>query len=182
MFKYAKAPTEVFTQIHLKDIIDITIEKDPIFKIEKSLKVNATYYFRFYTVNHNLELLDALHANSYEVGYHFEEIATYAKQNYIKNRESLIGKLDEIRNIFIENFHKFKAHYAPQMNSICSHGDWINVRLDLPNHTLVTEELLNKLQLNFEAYHNTYRESRFQTRCVHICCPARAVTFTDRLL
>ena len=36
MFKYAKAPTEVFTQIHLKDIIDITIEKDPIFKIEKS--------------------------------------------------------------------------------------------------------------------------------------------------
>ena len=29
MFKYAKAPTEVFTQIHLKDIIDIVLENDP---------------------------------------------------------------------------------------------------------------------------------------------------------
>ena len=29
LFKYAKAPTEKFTYIHLKDIIDVTIEPDP---------------------------------------------------------------------------------------------------------------------------------------------------------
>lgn len=29
LFKYAKAPTEQFTFIHLKDIIDIHLEKDP---------------------------------------------------------------------------------------------------------------------------------------------------------
>ena len=29
VFKYAKAPTEKFTVIHLKDIIDVQIEKDP---------------------------------------------------------------------------------------------------------------------------------------------------------
>ena len=29
MFKYAKAPTEKFTSIALKDIIDVAVEKDP---------------------------------------------------------------------------------------------------------------------------------------------------------
>jgi len=29
LFKYAKAPTEKFTYIHLKDIIDVTVEPDP---------------------------------------------------------------------------------------------------------------------------------------------------------
>jgi len=31
-FKYAKAPTEGFTVIHLKDIIDINLESDPLVK------------------------------------------------------------------------------------------------------------------------------------------------------
>jgi hypothetical protein len=30
VFKYAKAPTEQFTFIHLKDIVDIILEKDPL--------------------------------------------------------------------------------------------------------------------------------------------------------
>ena len=29
LFKYAKAPTEKYTYIHLKDIIDVSIEPDP---------------------------------------------------------------------------------------------------------------------------------------------------------
>jgi hypothetical protein len=29
VFKYAKAPTEQYTFIHLKDIVDIILEKDP---------------------------------------------------------------------------------------------------------------------------------------------------------
>ena len=61
MFKYAKAPTEVFTQIHLKDIIDITIEKDPIFKIEKSffgknIKEKEGFKFIIQTTNRNYRM------------------------------------------------------------------------------------------------------------------------------
>lgn len=29
LFKYAKAPTDTFTFIHLKDIIDVYVEVDP---------------------------------------------------------------------------------------------------------------------------------------------------------
>lgn len=39
LFKYAKAPTEQFTFIHLKDIIDIHLEKDPDPKRLKSKSV-----------------------------------------------------------------------------------------------------------------------------------------------
>ena len=59
MFKYAKAPTEVFTQIHLKDIIDIQIEKDPIFKIEKSFfgnKEKEGFKFVIQTTSRNFRM------------------------------------------------------------------------------------------------------------------------------
>ncbi len=38
VFKYAKAPTEKFTIIHLKDIIDVQIEADPQHFIEKQAR------------------------------------------------------------------------------------------------------------------------------------------------
>ena len=38
MFKYAKAPTEKFTSIALKDIIDVVIEKDPKEKAKDAAK------------------------------------------------------------------------------------------------------------------------------------------------
>ena len=37
-FKYAKNPTEVFTFIHLKEIIDVVVEEDPE-KIERDKSV-----------------------------------------------------------------------------------------------------------------------------------------------
>jgi hypothetical protein len=30
LFKYAKNPTEPFTSIHLKEIVDVTVEEDPV--------------------------------------------------------------------------------------------------------------------------------------------------------
>jgi len=64
-FKYAKAPTEGFTQIHLKDIIDITLEADPIYNknsktflsavISKGSQSNG-FNFNIQTVNRNFRM------------------------------------------------------------------------------------------------------------------------------
>jgi len=39
LFKYAKSPTEAYTQIHLKDIIDIWMERDPDTQEQRSRSV-----------------------------------------------------------------------------------------------------------------------------------------------
>lgn len=136
---------------HDIDIINPKATKS-FYDIEKSLGVKATYYFRYYTIKNNLGLLNELLENGFEVGYHFEEIASYAKQNQINNKEVLLSNIDTIRELFKENFNYFKNNYHKQIRSICSHGDWLNVRLNLQNTVLVTQELINDLDLAFEAY------------------------------
>ncbi len=136
---------------HDVDIINPNATKT-FFEIERELGVKATYYFRYYTINQNLELLKDLKKYNFEVGYHFEEIADFAKKYAINSKNGLIDKIDEIRKNFVRNFNYFKNHYAHNVKSICSHGDWLNVRLNFPNSELVTEDLLDELNLEFEAY------------------------------
>lgn len=124
--------------------------------IEKELGVTATYYFRLYTVDHNLSLLAELHADEFEVGYHFEELATYAKTNAIRDSGTLSSCIPQVRDIFIDNFRAFKEKYAPNAKSICSHGDWINVRFDMRNWILITPEILSQLNLEFETYQESF--------------------------
>jgi len=48
------------------------------FEIEKELNVKATYYFRLSTIDYNL--MDKIIEYGSEVGYHYEELATYSKK------------------------------------------------------------------------------------------------------
>ena len=53
LFKYAKAPTEKFTYIHLKDIIDVTVEPDPGIINKRGTERKSSV---FSTTNKNQEL------------------------------------------------------------------------------------------------------------------------------
>ena len=43
VFKYAKAPTEQYTFIHLKDIVDIILEQDPAQKESSKARSNSFF-------------------------------------------------------------------------------------------------------------------------------------------
>ncbi|CCJ34286.1 hypothetical protein [Caloramator australicus] len=60
---------------------DIDVDKKGariFFEIEKRYNVKASYYFRLSTIDYSL--MDDIVKYSSEVGYHYEELATYCKR------------------------------------------------------------------------------------------------------
>lgn len=72
---------------------DLKIAKK-MFEIEKQLNIKSTYYFRLKTIDE--EFMKELVKNNIEVGYHFEEVATYAKRNKIYSKEQIFEEMDSI--------------------------------------------------------------------------------------
>src|SRR6185436_15562769 len=72
------------------------------FDIEKSLGVKSSYYFRLSTLDINL--MKQIHQYGSEASYHYEELATYCKQNKIKHNDEVSAHLNFIKEKFKQNF------------------------------------------------------------------------------
>ena len=58
----------------------------------------------------------------------------------------------EIQDIFKNNLIELENKCGFKIESIASHGDFANRKLGIPNHKLITNEILNTLGVTFEAY------------------------------
>src|SRR5690606_3508477 len=94
-----------------------------------------------------------------DCGYHYEEIADFAKRHKIRDREIVKQKFPEIREEFKQNLRSFEDRLGFKLLYIASHGDFANRILDLPNRDFVTPELLNECRLVFEAYQPEFIET-----------------------
>ena len=130
------------------------IDTDPkgarnFFEIEKRFGVKASYYFRLNTLDY--KFMDEIKAYGSEVGYHYEELATYCKRNGIRGASELGEKdYENIYNEFVNNFKdRFKDY---NIKSIASHGDFYNRKIKVPNYRIF--ELYNyaDLGISIEAY------------------------------
>ncbi len=122
-----------------------------IFEIEKELNARSTFYFRLNTLN--VPLMREIKEAGWEVGYHFEEVASYAKRNGIRTKEEILDKLEHIRREFEANFCSVQNMLGFRINTVASHGDFANRVLGVTNH-LITDcaELRDKLDILAEAY------------------------------
>ena len=127
---------------------DVNIARE-MFLIEKKLNIKATYYFRLETFHADLvkEILDY----GSEVGYHYEELATFVKQNKIFTEEDIKKNISNIQSLFINNIQGLEKIYNFKIYSIASHGDFINRKLGITNKIIYDEKLRKKLNL-IEAY------------------------------
>lgn len=127
-----------------------------MFEIEKTVyfkDASATYYFRDSTIDK--KLIQQIEECGYETGYHYEEIATFEKKNKLKSKEELLSRFPEIQEMFIHDLKKFRSETDSRSQTVASHGDFVNVLLDLPNHTLIQdEEFRRKCCITAEAYDN----------------------------
>jgi len=73
---------------------DVSTAKE-FFKIESELKVKASYYFRLKTF-FDVDFVSLLKNSGMEIGYHFEELATYAKKNRILSKSVVLQNIQEI--------------------------------------------------------------------------------------
>jgi hypothetical protein len=121
-------------------------------QIERAHGAHATYYFRLWTAPSHRKLIRDLLTEGFEVGYHFEEAATVAKQRRLRDRDAVFAHRDEITDQFQRNCRTFRRNWNSGLQSASSHGEWINRRLGFSNFELLDDDLLADCALDFEAY------------------------------
>lgn len=115
---------------------DVATAKE-FFKIEKKHGVKATYYFRLSTLD--IEFMKEIEEYGSEASYHFEEIAQFAKDNHIKTKDEILNRLDEIKEIFKNNFETIEKKLGKKLKMVCSHGDFVNRKLDIINNEITKD-------------------------------------------
>jgi hypothetical protein len=131
------------------------IDSDPIYcrewlRIEKKHQIHTSYYFRLCTVH--IPIMKEVLAHGSDCGYHYEELASYAKRNKIKSAEEIQKHFDEIRKEFKHNLSVLETQLGSKIQYIASHGDFANRKLKMPNHSFINREVLDENGLVFEAY------------------------------
>jgi hypothetical protein len=148
--------------IHRHDIDTDSNTALLFYKAEKEYQIKASYYFRLSTLNK--DIMQRLHTDGFEVGYHFEEIADYCKKHRIFSAGELPQHYSAIRDLFKTQLRHVEKTAGFKIRSIASHGDFVNRKLKTPNYAFITEELLSECGLEFECYNPLLTQS-FTTMC-----------------
>ncbi len=136
---------------------DIATAKE-FFKIEKKYNLKASYYFRLSTLD--FEFMKEIEEYGSEASYHFEEIAQYCKDNHIKSKDDVITEMENIKDIFKSNFKMIEEKLGYKLSSVCSHGDFINRKLNVINNEIIKDkELRVELGIKCETYDKNIMES-----------------------
>jgi hypothetical protein len=123
------------------------------FELEKEFGVSATYYFRLKTLKMAQIAREILEYGS-EVGYHFEEPASLAKQCGISSYRELEKEENQKRidEMMERNIQRMNSTLGIQIRSLCSHNDFYNRRLGFENHAFLSNRVRQKFNILFEAY------------------------------
>ncbi len=129
---------------------DVATAKE-FFKIEKKYNAKATYYFRLSTLD--FEFMKEIEEYGSEASYHFEEIAQYCKEKHIKSSKEILLQMDTIKHIFKSNFKILENRLGYKLETVCSHGDFVNRKLQITNNEIVKDkELREQLGITCETY------------------------------
>lgn len=118
--------------------------------LEKKYGARATYYFRWNTID--VKLMHEIAEAGGEASYHYEEIATYCYKHKIKSRDVMMQHIEDIRDLFIEQYAKFKEKTGQPCLTIVSHGEFVNTRLKVRNTIIIDDRVRKVCDIKREAY------------------------------
>lgn len=121
-----------------------------MFEIAAANGIRGTYYFRKSTFN--AKLMRQIEAQGSEVGYHYEELSTLARQLGLGGKADIDAHLLEIRTCFANNMLEFADILGHLPKTISSHGDFINRKLGVANHYAINIALRERFGIVAEAY------------------------------
>ncbi|MBB6453299.1 hypothetical protein HNQ94_001747 [Salirhabdus euzebyi] len=129
-----------------------------IVEIEREIGIISSFYFRLSTLD--FELMKEIEKSGGEASYHFEEIATYAKEKNIQSRDLLYEEehMDRIRQDFKTHLHYLREVTGLPMRTVASHGDFANRKLNIINHELLSEDVRKELGIDLEVYDDTFMQ------------------------
>lgn len=119
--------------------------------VENKFGARASYFFRLSTANR--KIMHALADKGHELGYHYEELATVAKEKGINKDFALKSVVEEARRRFAANLMELRRRTELPLRVAASHGDFANRTLNTPNTLLLSDRTLrHSLGIDFEAY------------------------------
>jgi hypothetical protein len=137
--------------VHRHDIDTDLRTTRKLFEIEKKHRIQSSFYFRLSTLD--FTLMREIEEYGSEASYHYEELATYAKKNKIKDPTVLRSRLPEIRSDFIANFSRVEQQLGKKMRTVAGHGDFANRRLKVNNTEILDDPKLREdCGIGCEAY------------------------------
>jgi hypothetical protein len=128
--------------VHRHDIDSDLRTARKMFAFEVKHGVRASYYFRLSTLD--IAFMRDIEAAGSEASYHYEEVATYAKQYRMRRGCEVRERFPEIRALFARNFMRICEALGMQMATVASHGDFANRRLKVINHELLRDPALRQ--------------------------------------
>jgi len=132
------------------------IDTDPDYALvwlalEQKYGFTASYYFRHRTAD--VELMQHIERHGSEASYHFEELATVARRHGLWDGPVTDSILTEARCEFEHNFCALRAKSMLPLQTVASHGDFVNRRLGITNCAILEcDELRTRLGIIAEAY------------------------------
>jgi hypothetical protein len=121
-----------------------------MFDLERALAIRSSYYFRLNTVD--VRFMRELEAVGSEAGYHYEEIATFAKSMGIRTREGISARMNDIQHLFQANLAWLRKVTELPIRTVASHGDFANRALQMSNTELLDASLRRNCSIDAEAY------------------------------
>jgi hypothetical protein len=128
--------------IHRHDIDTDLRTARKLFELEKKYHIKSSFYFRLSTLD--LRLMREIEDYGSEASYHYEELATFAKRNKIKDAADIHRRMPEIRAEFEKNFLWIEQRLGRKMTTVASHGDFANRQLKLNNTVVLADRALRE--------------------------------------
>jgi hypothetical protein len=123
------------------------IDTDPgtareMWRIERSLGISSSYYFRLSTID--LALMAEIEAGGSRVSYHFEELATVAKRRRPADAHEAMTLIPEAQDLFRRNLTRLRSRTGMRMEAVTSHGDFVNRALVLGNYEILKDPAIRE--------------------------------------
>ena len=136
------------------------IDTDPetaaaMWQIECDLGIEGSYFFRLSTVDPGL--MRAIAESGGEASYHYEELATIAKERHLHRAEDVRAHMPEARDRFRENLARLRSATDLPMRVVVSHGDFVNRALGVANRELLEDPTFRlEVGIDLEAYDDAF--------------------------
>jgi hypothetical protein len=136
------------------------IDTDPgtaraMWDIERALGIDGSYYFRLSTADPGL--MRAIAEGGSQASYHFEELATIAKQRHLRHGADVLEHLPEARALFQANLERLRASTGLPMRVVASHGDFVNRATGVANRAILDDATFRQdVGVDLEVYDEAY--------------------------
>lgn len=132
------------------------IDTDPgtarvMWDIERQLGIESSYFFRLSTID--VGLMRAIAEGGGHASYHYEELATIAKERHLRRPAEVLDHLPEARARFRDNLERLRATTGLPMRVVASHGDFVNRAVGVANRAILDDtEVRRSVGIELEVY------------------------------